>query len=416
MNRRQFIRYMLYSSAALGATGLGTTFPIRALADYSVTDLPKTLVNIMLYGGADLRYLFAPAPGSAYADAFWNARIGIYNSQGQNYGSYSDAFANEYLLATDSGTGLQFGIHNKCPWLKEQFDAGNVAVIANAFCSTIRPHDQSQLNINIGEPEFGQLLYERDGWGGRLAEILENTPNSIELSHEISVFCNGTNSSDRLQQVIHAKDTRDIALPNTNPNSSPTGSYNVLTRSLSTYYQARSVETKTEKPCNWPYHLFFQHNEALRAFGYVVSARLEQCPASTRLADLNLHDNQFRQQCMNLYDCCLVPDVLNMRIVSMRYEHWDTHGNQKAAIEDNLQDLFGAADSGALATLKEELALLPYQASPAQDNLVCCFTTDFGRQLAANGDNGTDHGRGGYSIQIGKDVTGGVNGEMFPQR
>lgn len=44
------------------------------------------------------------------------------------------------------------------------------------------------------------------------------------------------------------------------------------------------------------------------------------------------------------------------------------------------------------------------------------FTTDFGRQLKANGDRGTDHGRGVYTILPGNDVAGGTYGEMFPER
>ena len=42
------------------------------------------------------------------------------------------------------------------------------------------------------------------------------------------------------------------------------------------------------------------------------------------------------------------------------------------------------------------------------------FTTDFGRQLRANGDAGTDHGSGNYMILVGPSVNGGVYGDMFP--
>ncbi len=36
--------------------------------------------------------------------------------------------------------------------------------------------------------------------------------------------------------------------------------------------------------------------------------------------------------------------------------------------------------------------------------------------IRANGDAGTDHGRGIYSILWGADVNGGLYGEMFPER
>ena len=55
---------------------------------------------------------------------------------------------------------------------------------------------------------------------------------------------------------------------------------------------------------------------------------------------------------------------------------------------------------------------------PAQaaDNLVFHLSWDFGRQLAANGSNGTDHGRGGHTILVGNPLQGGTYGDMFPIR
>jgi hypothetical protein len=60
--------------------------------------------------------------------------------------------------------------------------------------------------------------------------------------------------------------------------------------------------------------------------------------------------------------------------------------------------------------LTQELELLP----GAVDNVTYTFNTDFGRQLRANGDYGTDHGSGNYLIVVGRGVGGGVYGEMFP--
>ncbi len=49
------------------------------------------------------------------------------------------------------------------------------------------------------------------------------------------------------------------------------------------------------------------------------------------------------------------------------------------------------------------------------DGVLYVFTTDFGRQLKANGDFGTDHGSGNYMILVGHGVNGGTYGEMFPE-
>jgi hypothetical protein len=215
--------------------------------------------------------------------------------------------------------------------------------------------------------------------------------------------------------VIHAQNTRDIALPNVRPDRNVTDSRNVMTRALKAYYQARGPEVAIEKPSTWPYHLFYQHNDAFRMFGDTIRDRLVACgdlPSS--LASLTLNQGHFAQQCRNLYDVCLAHDILGVGAVSMRYSGWDTHNGQYGRITNNLSDLFGSA--GGLATTMGEIALLPSTGAPPSDRLVFCFTSDFGRQLRVNGDRGTDHGRGIHTILVGQDVNGGIYGEMFPER
>lgn len=143
-----------------------------------------------------------------------------------------------------------------------------MAVIANSFCSKNRRHDQSQ------QPVFNDLLYDRDGWSGRLIEQLPGPVNTVELSYEISVFGNGTIAGKRLQQVIHAQNTRDIALPNY-AGGSLTSRRNILSRAFKSYYQARGA--KVAGQMDSPYSLFFQHDAAFREFGDAVETRLNDC-------------------------------------------------------------------------------------------------------------------------------------------
>ena len=72
-----------------------------------------------------------------------------------------------------------------------------------------------------------------------------------------------------------------------------------------------------------------------------------------------------------------------------------------------MEDLFG--DGKALDVLYQELP------PSVLDNTVFVLGGEFGRQLRANGDNGTDHGRGTSILIIGNGVQGGVYGEMFPE-
>jgi uncharacterized protein (DUF1501 family) len=154
----------------------------------------------------------------------------------------------------------------------------------------------------------------------------------------------------------------------------------------------------------------------LRTFGDAFNARLtavapEQPAALVELytpgSDNVLNSTSFGQQCANVYDSFLAADLFQMRSLSLEYTGWDTHRLEKTAFESNIEDVFGAGKG--LATLSAELGPLG-----ANDDIVYVFNTDFGRQLRANGDYGTDHGVGNYTILVGRGVNGGVYGEMFP--
>ena len=166
MKRREFMRRTMLTSAMAG-TGMGIGMPLSSMAaSCTLENRPRTLVNLMNYGGMDSKFLFMPSPdhfSTAYLEKIWNARKVIYTG---NYPDYATMFANEYLPVSYNG-GMEFGIYKGCDWLAQKFTEGKVAIIANSFCSTNRRHDQSQLNANAGEPEFNELLYDRSGWGGR---------------------------------------------------------------------------------------------------------------------------------------------------------------------------------------------------------------------------------------------------------
>jgi len=421
MKRRDLLGKAMFASVAAGL--LPMSYPVRALAASCSSPIPgmsRTLVNVMLNGGADLRFLFMPLPGEfggsltpEHEALIYAARKDIYaSSRGSSNLSYAEMFALEYRVPL----GQNFGIHKSSGWLVKQFEEGNAAIIANAYCSRNRRHDQSILNAEVGEPEFDKLLFDRDGWGGRLVEQIGPGSNAVELGGSISVFNKGTEAGNRLAQVIHAASTRNIALPDVS-DGGKRNRRDSLIRALKGYYSARGQEVLVEKPGDWPYHAFFDHNEALRAFGNDMAARMADCgelpfsllPTSAG-GSFSLNNGSFEQQCRNLYDVCLAPDLLGLRTLSMNYGGWDTHNNEESRISGNLSDIFG--DGGGLDRSTSEIADLD---SNASDQLVFCFASDFGRQIVANGDLGTDHGRGTYSILLGPAINGGVYGAMFPE-
>lgn len=404
MKRRAFLKAGLFSAAAIGGS-LGIGWP--ASRAWAAAPVPRTLVNIMLVGGADLRYVFVPHPlhDPVYVDQFWAARRALYT---QDYTDYMTMYAAEYTTVTDGS--FAFGIHNSCGWLAQQFNAGNVAVVSNVVGSYNRRHDHSRLIINTGDPTADLLDTNREGWGGRLVEAT-GANNVVAISNGVSIFCKGSDPSNRLARVVHGKDMRNMALPSVDPALSVTDSRNVIRRALIAYYKKRGIEIQSEKPGSWPYRQFFQHYDALRTFGDQINARLAANPMPASLTMLDLNNNGFELQCRNLYDCCLTPDILDLKVISMELGGWDTHAIQQVTMNRNLQDLLGTG--GGLDVVSGQLAA---NVAGANDNLVYLLSWDFGRQLATNGTRGTDHGIGNYSIIIGNSVNGGVYGEMFPQR
>ena len=49
------------------------------------------------------------------------------------------------------------------------------------------------------------------------------------------------------------------------------------------------------------------------------------------------------------------------------------------------------------------------------NTMVILTAGEFGRQLTANGNRGTDHGRGNHMFVIGPKVRGGLYGDIFPE-
>jgi len=393
MKRRDFLKLTLYSSAL---AGVGSPLS-SALAAHGGSH--RTLINIMCLGGADFRYLFAPSPlDTAYAGKYWEARQALYNSGGASYASYQDAW--DALYAQTSGGPVNgFGIHNNAGWLKTQFDNNNVAIVCNVVGSTNRRHDHSQLIVNTGDPTASQFVFDRDGWGGRLAEAIGDA-NVVSMTNNISVFAKGTDAANRNAQVIHARDTRNFAL-----SSGTNVTQQKMARALKNYYLSKRAQAASQA-ADWPYRKFLQHEQAIRDFGDPFKALTDANPLPASLTSLTLNAPGFAKQCANIYDSFTGADLFKLRVASAEYGGWDTHRQQKNQFEKNISDIFGTGQG--LDTLT---AALPIE---TVDNTVFVFTTDFGRQLRANGDAGTDHGSGNYMILVGPAVNGGVYGDMFP--
>ncbi len=382
-------------------------------------------INLSLQGGPDFRHLFVPPYNSdpdSYAYTFWRSRSSAHNiTNPDDTNALIDRYENNYTPLNLSDTN--FAILNNCGWLEQQINDSNVAIINNAFMSQNRDHSHSIIISESGQKNALASETERSGWGGRLVQQADR--NIVSLSQNVKLFCNGAKPgrADRHsnERVIDMSDSRRISLQEfnlstANNSSDPWRAYwddAKMKRMLKSYYTA----LRNEIDVNSPYYPIIQNEITLRQFGQDIDTKLADYPVPESLKAFydqdyrteNLNSSSFGQQMRNLYDAVLCRDILDMGIASLNYNGWDSHKNTQDSIEGKLNDIFGLGKG--FDTLFKELALI---APDILDKIVIMVSGEFGRQLSANGAQGTDHGTGNSILLIGKSVQSGCYGEMFP--
>lgn len=413
MNRRDFLKTItIFGSLFIGNRSFASNYP---------TTYKKTLANLFLDGGADFRHIFVPpfdSNESSYGYKYWTNRATSHNLTASNLSGLESRW-NEYLKVTIDG--VTFGVNPKCVWLKNQILEGNVAIINNVIGSSSRDHSHSLIVLESGSLDASSHDFARSGIGGRIAGSLGS--NVLSLSRGVRLFCNGLDPNDILNHkntnLIDSSDSRNMglyefdtkSLIDSGSNSWKWDTKGKMSRALSSYYQAKAQEIDSNSSI---YKTIFQHEQKLREFGNLVNSRLVNIEQPKELLALytdskDWNEKYFYKQLLNLFDCFACSDMLNMQIASLEYNSWDSHKKQIDWIEPKLEAIFG--ESKGLDLLFKALE----ESMPkALDNLVITISSEFGRQLASNGDNGTDHGKGNSMLIIGKSIKGGIYGDMFP--
>lgn len=407
MKRRDFLRTAVSAGLLYGLGGLPALSP-GALASGFAASSQRVLAHVMLSGGPDFRHLFPPAFDprvSSYGYRHWSARAGA-----QSLADSASAFKtrwNDGYFPVSHGS-VEFGILKSCGWLKRMWDAGSVAIVANVVGGTSRNHAHCELVMDQGNPDAGVLDADRPGWGGKLATAAGG--NIVALTPSPRRFCFGPHPYDPASHdnttLIAARNTRDMGLYSPGAGVPPKAMRAVLSRGLQGYYQAKHQALGRESP----YFRFTQHERSLRDIGGALEGRLSGVPLPSSITALmqgGLMNPGFGGQIRNLYDTFACSDLLNLRVASLEYTGFDSHKAQRATIESRFSDLFG--DGKALDVLHQELP------PDVLSNTVFLLGGEFGRQLRANGDHGTDHGTGNTIILIGSGVRGGLYGNMFPE-
>ncbi len=414
MNRRNFIKTAVFSGLYFG-TGINfKKITLNTANAYPIND-KKVLVNLLLPGGPDFRYLFAPEFSSdprTYGFNYWEAKSKAHKIE-DNIPAWENRW-NEYLKIQDGN--VVFGINPNADWLYEQYIKGNVAIINNVKFSDSRNHVLSQMVVQTGDYNTDPNNPNRDGWGGRLAKAANG--NVVSLTKDVKMFCNGPTPDGSLgfdnSIVIQAGNMREMSLyepPELKDNPSSKSDRASIARALQTYYAAKRQELNKSSI----YYRFVEHEYNIRKFGKIIDNRLKNFPVPEEFDVLlsknsPLNKKSIALQLRNLYDVFICSDLINMRVASMSFGHWDSHREQREMLDTNFKDLFGKG-----MAFDTFFKVLRRDMPDAYENMVIVIEGEFGRQLRANGDYGTDHGRGSSIILIGEKVNGGIYGEMFPE-
>jgi uncharacterized protein (DUF1501 family) len=251
--------------------------------------------------------------------------------------------------------GTPFALHPRLEQLHGFYQRGELAVVhATGLAYRERSHFDAQQVIESG----GNRPYELDtGWLGRALNAQGTTASGLALTTAVPLALRGSERVDTWA-----------------PSSLPEPTADLLAR----------------------LDVLYSHDGDLRA-------ALQRAKGLRQQAGMEAAANTAapgRQAALTLARKAgeMLAGERGPRVAMLELGGWDTHANQanpNGALANNLRLL-----DAALATLRESLAA-------AWPRTVVLVATEFGREVAANGTQGTDHGTGGAAFVLGGRVTGG---------
>ena len=405
-SRRTFIENLGLGCAHLGATSLlsGIT-NIGLIGSAAAANRPlakttsmmdyKALVCIYLAGGNDSFNMLVPTDTEPY-EQYKTSRTNI-------------AIPKEDLLpiSPKNLSGQKFGLHPELSNIQQLFENENAAFIAN--CGVLQePTDldkfKQKIKLPIGlfshshQMDRWQTSLPRDaqqnvGWGGRLADILQQNNSNQNLSMSISL--DGSNLFQRGNRV------QSYTIKN-----SQNGSTLINGATKDNFYEQLKRATLDDV-------LEVKHQNILKqAYSDVVagskSNSFEFDAALSKGITINTKfpDSKLGKNLRMVARTIAARDVLSVRNQTFfvseggfdsHAENLEGHGNKMKVLDEAL---------GAFYEALEEIG--------AAQNVASYTMSDFGRKLVTNGD-GTDHAWGGNALVVGGAVKGKQIFGQYPE-
>ncbi len=393
-SRRQFL-------GSLGCAGLGVTSLLSGITNLGLmnaaaaANMPtfaasntipyKALVCFSFSGGNDSFNMLVPRGSSEYNE---------YASVRSNQALPQSSLLPITPITSD---GKQYGLHPFLNNVKNLFDTGNAAFVANVG-ALVHPttlsdvYNMIDLPLGLGSHSdqftHWQTSYPQErvnvGWGGRLAEMLSSANTSANISMNISlsgtnVFQNGNTST---AYAIQPEGNGSVLINGYNQNDF----FNVVKRQtldnlLDINYQNILKQGYADIVTDSKAHAL-EFNSAIASVGaFGTSFGADNISQSLQMVAKTI----------------AAQSTLGMdrQVFYVNMEGFDNH-DEVLVNHGALMQQFDTAIASFWSALGE-LGL--------QQQVTLFTTSEFGRTLTSNG-NGTDHGWGGNCLVLGGAVQG----------
>lgn len=384
-NRRNFLRNGAVGVAAVyGASRIDW---MRAFEAGVAEGAPANsqLVMIFLNGGMDGLDVLIPHEAGEYA-AYQTARPGLGRPIGPATGTASGSVA----LA---GTGGAFGLATPVLAGANNNDAtggldtlwGDGSGGVGSDLALFPAVDYTPPNLSHFDSRrywfTGSLENEQTGWLGRWLDAYgskENPLQAVSISGSVS-----RQIVTRGAPVAAIRGLGNVGFQLTGASSSqvdPTGEIGTLSGVLAA-------------PANDAL------NRSRTSYGQTVDVARKVAGITQGAAPPGYPANNSLSQRLQTA-AALLGAGIGTRIVTIDWGSFDTHGNQRAALDPQLRVL-----SAALAAFRDDLT-----ARGIEQNVLTVVFSEFGRRIKENS-SGTDHGAAGLVWVMGSAVRGGMRGD-----
>lgn len=370
----------------------GASGPARLLGgseDKKRADDPeyRALVCVTLGGGADSFNLMVPSDPSGYRD--------YADRRGDLALRQCDLLP---LRCTDE-LGRSFGLHCGLKEATAMFNAGELAILANA--GPLHGLTTSKQNLRTPDLSHSEFITfwqcgmadhsPSSGWAGRVADVLAEEPQPDSLPVNISV------SGRNIMQLGNSTAGADLRFE-----ANRQRGYPIVGVDFSYVNQQLADRAlNTGRPGFVRRRTQIQANTEIEYWRIAESA-LSEIPELS----VGFETDAFSADLQNVARLISARHQLGAKrqIFFVHFDGWDHHHGLLESQDSLAQKL-----SRGLAAFRDALEELD-----VFDSVTTFTTSEFGRSLDSNG-NGSDHGWGGHHMVMGGSVRGGRVYGHFPE-